>query len=281
MNFVFFGTKKSMSEAYLGDTRIPVTQIIPLSMSVAQQKTLEKDGYEATSVKLTKSKTREIPSLIDQKPGDTVSPLDTVKAGCTVSVHGTTKGKGFAGVVKRWNFAGGFKTHGQPDRHRAPGSIGQGTTPGRVHKGKKMAGRMGGDSLTLKNLLVVAVDDHSLWVKGPIPGTSNTLLRLTVTSTGDAPNLTYLKGFSLPTPPTNTKPAPETPDSPPESPAPTPEALEPSPEKPTPEKSEPASKTPEATPEPTPEVAASTPEPTTSPTPEKEPDSTPVKETVT
>lgn len=206
MNLVFFGTKKSMTEAYLGDTRIPVTQIVALPMSISQLKSLEKDGYESTQVKLTKSKIREIPTLIDKKLGDTVNPLDSLKAGSIISVQGTTKGKGFAGVVKRWNFAGGFKTHGQSDRHRAPGSIGQGTTPGRVHKGKKMAGRMGGDTLTLKNLLVVAVDANSLWVKGPIPGTSNTLLRLTITNIGDAPKLTYLKGFSHSTPPITSEP---------------------------------------------------------------------------
>lgn len=208
MNFVFFGNKKSMSEAYLGETRVSVTQITPLSMSVSQQKNQEKDGYESTQVTVAKSKRREIPSLSDKNLGDAINPLDVVKSGSILSIQGTTKGKGFAGVVKRWGFAGGFKTHGQSDRHRAPGSIGQGTTPGRVHKGKKMAGRMGSDSLTLKNILVVAVDGDSLWVKGPVPGSSNTLLRLTITSQGDEPKLTFLKGYSLAQPPT-TEPAVE------------------------------------------------------------------------
>ena len=92
--------------------------------------------------------------------------------GDLVKVTGVTKGRGFAGSVKRWGFAGGPKTHGQSDRHRAPGSIGQTTTPGRVFKGKKMAGHMGVSKLTVTNLEVVEVDEvkNSLLVKGSIPG---------------------------------------------------------------------------------------------------------------
>ena len=92
--------------------------------------------------------------------------------GDLVKVSGITKGRGFAGSVKRWGFAGGPKTHGQSDRHRAPGSIGQTTTPGRVFKGKKMAGHMGVSNLTVTNLEVVEVDEakNSLLVKGSIPG---------------------------------------------------------------------------------------------------------------
>ena len=92
--------------------------------------------------------------------------------GDLVKVTGITKGRGFAGSVKRWGFAGGPKTHGQSDRHRAPGSIGQATTPGRVFKGKKMAGHMGVSKLTVTNLEVVEVDEvkNSLLVKGSIPG---------------------------------------------------------------------------------------------------------------
>lgn len=98
-----------------------------------------------------------------------------LKAKAPVVVTGTSKGKGFAGVMKRWGFAGGPATHGQSDRARAPGSIGGTTTPGRVYKGKKMAGRMGGDRVTIKGLAIVAADEEAKTVKvlGPIPGARN------------------------------------------------------------------------------------------------------------
>src|SRR3970040_834853 len=94
----------------------------------------------------------------DFKVGDVITLSDIFKKGDEIAVTGTSKGKGFAGVVKRWKCAGGPRTHGQSDRLRAPGSIGQGTTPGRVYKGKKMAGRMGQDTVTIKNLVVVDVE---------------------------------------------------------------------------------------------------------------------------
>src|SRR5258706_4146447 len=93
------------------------------------------------------------------KVGDIIKVSDLFVSGDTIAVTGTSKGKGFAGGVKRWHFAGGPKTHGQSDRQRAPGSIGQGTTPGRVYKGKHMAGRMGSDTVTVKNIKVVSVNN--------------------------------------------------------------------------------------------------------------------------
>lgn len=92
--------------------------------------------------------------------------------GTPVRVTAVSKGKGFAGVMKRWGFAGGPATHGQSDRERAPGSIGGTTTPGRVYKGKKMAGRMGGKKVTVKGLSVVEVDSEKKIVKlsGAVPG---------------------------------------------------------------------------------------------------------------
>lgn len=92
--------------------------------------------------------------------------------GTPVRVTGVSKGKGFAGVMKRWGFAGGPATHGQSDRERAPGSIGGTTTPGRVYKGKKMAGRMGGKKVTVKRLSVVEIDSEKKIVKlsGAVPG---------------------------------------------------------------------------------------------------------------
>lgn len=115
---------------------------------------------------------------VEYKVGDVVNAPDILKPGDLVQVTGVSKGKGFAGVVKRWSFAGGPKTHGQSDRLRAPGSIGLGTTPGRVVKGKKMAGRMGGERVTVKNLTVLKVDeeDGEVWLSGPVPGPRGTLL---------------------------------------------------------------------------------------------------------
>ena len=104
---------------------------------------------------------------------DNQEKLDEIlQIGDKVKVTGLSKGKGFAGVVKRWRFAGGPRTHGQSDRERAPGSIGQTTTPGRVYKGKRMAGRMGGDRITVRGLKIVAIDNEQkiLTIKGLIPG---------------------------------------------------------------------------------------------------------------
>lgn len=114
---------------------------------------------------------------VEHSVGDKVT-VSLFQPGDLVKVTGITKGKGFAGGVKRWGFAGGPKTHGQSDRHRAPGSIGQTTTPGRVFKGKKMAGHMGVAQLTITNLEVVEVDEsqNKILVKGSIPGAKNGVL---------------------------------------------------------------------------------------------------------
>jgi large subunit ribosomal protein L3 len=98
--------------------------------------------------------------------------------GDVVNVRAVSKGKGFAGVVKRHGFAGGPKTHGQSDRERAPGSIGQRMTPGRVFKNLKMAGRMGGEYVTVKNLSVVKVESNGIYVKGLIPGHRTSLIEI-------------------------------------------------------------------------------------------------------
>lgn len=110
--------------------------------------------------------------------GKELAISDVFAVGDVIRVTGVSKGKGFAGVVKRHGFAGGPKTHGQSDRERAPGSIGATTTPGRVFKGKRMAGRMGSDTVTVKGLQVVAIDEpnHMLIVKGLVPGPINTLV---------------------------------------------------------------------------------------------------------
>jgi large subunit ribosomal protein L3 len=110
--------------------------------------------------------------------GDIVKPNTIFKKGDKVDVTGTSKGKGFQGGVRRHGFAGGPKTHGQSDRWRAPGSIGQTTTPGRVYKGKRMAGRMGGDRVTVKGLEVIDVTDTGLTIKGLVPGAQTGLLQI-------------------------------------------------------------------------------------------------------
>ena len=128
----------------------------------------------------------------DLKPGQELKLDQVFSIGDAVKVSGTSKGKGFQGGVRRHGFHGGPKTHGQSDRHRAPGSIGSGTTPGRVYKGKKMAGHMGNIKVSVKNLEVVGIDKikNLLVVKGGIPGPANSLVMIT--------NLGKIKGYTPP-----------------------------------------------------------------------------------
>lgn len=116
----------------------------------------------------------------DLTVGQTVTAETIFKAGDTVDVTGQSKGKGFQGVVKRHHFAGGPKTHGQSDRWRAGGSIGAGTTPGRVFKGLKMAGHMGDERVTVQNLRVVDVDveRNLVLVAGAVPGANGGLVTI-------------------------------------------------------------------------------------------------------
>jgi large subunit ribosomal protein L3 len=111
------------------------------------------------------------------KVGDKLD-VSLFKPGDKVTVTGISKGRGFAGGVKRYHFHGGPKTHGQSDRNRAPGSIGFTTTPGRVYKGTRMAGHMGDDRVTVRNMEVLKADveRNILLVKGPVPGAKNGLL---------------------------------------------------------------------------------------------------------
>ena len=136
----------------------------------------------------------------DLKPGQQLEVGQVFSIGDAVKVSGTSKGKGFAGVVKRHGFHGGPKTHGQSDRHRAPGSIGSGTTPGRVYKGKRMAGHMGNVQVSVRGLEVVGVDKEKnlLTVKGAVPGPTGGLLMVT--------KLGIIKGY---TPPPEEKPKEE------------------------------------------------------------------------
>ena len=110
--------------------------------------------------------------------GDEFKPSLLFKAGDIVKVSAKSKGKGFQGVVRRHKFAGGPRTHGQSDRERAPGSISSGTTPGRVPKGRRMAGRMGGGRATIRNLKVVEVADDSMTISGLVPGATGAIVEI-------------------------------------------------------------------------------------------------------
>ncbi|MFU8796246.1 MAG: 50S ribosomal protein L3 [Dehalococcoidia bacterium] len=184
---------------------VPVTVIQAGPAVVTQVKTRASDGYDAIQLGLVAEEgkrtrinspekghlrgidrvrhLREFRVDPDSMGDEAARRSDKVdvgflKAGDTVSIAGSSKGKGFAGVVKRHGFAGGPKTHGQTDRHRAPGSIGATTYPGRVLKGKKMAGHMGHARVKARGLEVVRVDleRNLLLVKGAVPGASGGLL---------------------------------------------------------------------------------------------------------
>jgi large subunit ribosomal protein L3 len=153
-------------------------------MTVTQIKDEEKDGYLALQVDLGKQKKEiKLTQTAENAVGDAI-PVDQVfQLGDIIQVTGVSKGRGFAGVMKRWGFKGGPKTHGQSDRWRAAGSIGQGTSPGRVHKGKKMAGHYGVETITVRNLQVVNIlpEANQIWISGPVPGSTNGLVEIKVT----------------------------------------------------------------------------------------------------
>ncbi len=175
--------------------RIPVTKLGVEGNVVVAIKTKDRDLYSAIQLGFDKrAKARPAKSLksvynfirevrmadADILPavGDVIRASEVFKPGDVINVTGISKGKGYAGGVKRYHFKGGPRTHGQSDRERAPGSIGTSTTPGRVYKGKRMAGRMGHDQVTVKNIRIVSVDDNYILVKGLVPGGKNTLLML-------------------------------------------------------------------------------------------------------
>ena len=182
---------------------IPVTVIEAGPCFVAQIKTVEQDGYTAVQLGFEETKPKRLtqpqlkhlqksnlPALRHLRElriaGDELASfeegqkltVDIFEEGELVDVTGTSKGRGFAGVVKRYGFRGGPKSHGQSDRLRAPGSVGACTTPGRVFKGKRMPGRMGGERVTTQTLQVVLVDPERnlLALRGAVPGSKNGLL---------------------------------------------------------------------------------------------------------
>ncbi len=202
------GKKVGMTQIFSEDGQaIPVTVIQAGPCYVTQIRTEEKDGYAAVqlgfeelppkrngSSRLTKPKrghlkrgNLDLPDLrylrefrvkeVDVEEGQRLT-ADVFETGDRIDVIGTSKGRGFAGTVKRHNFNRQKKTHGQSDRERAPGSIGSTSTPGRVLKGTRMAGRMGGERVTVQNLEVVVVDadKNLLAVRGSVPGSKGGIL---------------------------------------------------------------------------------------------------------
>lgn len=168
---------------------------------VTQKKTVETDGYEALQIAFGERKEKNTPkallnhfakaetapkavvkeirnSSIDKQVGESIT-VDIFKEGEKVNVIGTSKGKGFQGVVKRHGFAGvGEASHGQHDRQRAPGSIGGSSYPSRVFKGMRMAGRMGGDSVKVKALRVVKIfpEQNYILISGSVPGHNGSIV---------------------------------------------------------------------------------------------------------
>lgn len=194
------GQKKEQSQKFLENgARIPVTRIWVKGNVVAGVRTADKNHYSAiqlgfgsrknaTKARLGDTKgasLEQAPNFLkevrieadtDLPIGTVINPSEILAEGDIINVTGVSKGKGYAGVVKRYGFKGGPRTHGQSDRERAPGSIGQTTTPGRVYKGKRMAGRMGNENVTIRNLMVVGVTEDEVLVKGLVPGGINTMV---------------------------------------------------------------------------------------------------------
>ena len=192
------GRKCGMTRIFTEDgVSVPVTVIEVEPNRITQVKAVETDGYSAVQVTTGSRKASRVgkpaaghfakaeaeagrglwefrlteEEVAGYKVGDAIE-VNVFEAGAMVDVTGTSKGKGFAGTIKRWNFKGQDATHGNSLSHRVPGSIGQNQTPGRVFKGKKMAGHMGNRKTTVQSLELVRVDAERnlLLVKGAVPG---------------------------------------------------------------------------------------------------------------
>lgn len=201
MSVGIIGKKIGMSQVFDGRELIPVTVIQAGPCKVVQKKTMEKDGYEAVQLAFEEEKkkgrvTKAIAghfkksgttphrflrefSMTGYEQGQDVK-VDIFKKGELIVVSGVSKGKGFAGVMKRHNFAGGPGGHGSMF-NRAPGSIGASAYPSRVWPGKKLPGHMGDVTVTVKNLKIVEVrpEQNLLFVRGAVPGGENALVLIT------------------------------------------------------------------------------------------------------
>lgn len=193
--------KQNMTQLFDENGRVyPATVLSYDDVKVIQNKTTDKDGYEAVQVGFGKKSTSKISKAVKTHSGITSDDkkgfalLKEVKgisaqkgdilsfdfeSGDKVEVTGVTKAKGFQGVVKRYNFKGGPRSHGQKHSERERGSSGAGGYQ-RVFKGTRMAGRMGGDNMTFKNLTVVSVDSENklIYIKGAIPGRRGTIIEI-------------------------------------------------------------------------------------------------------
>lgn len=213
------GLKGVNSQTFVEGFRIPVTKVVAGPCVVTQIKNKDKDGYWAIQLGFgsRRSKNTSKPLQghlkdfkkeniyprylqeirLDKEPtvavGDVIAVSDIFKAGDVIAASGISKGKGYAGVIKKHGFHGGPKTHGQSDRERSPGSIGQTTTPGRVYRGKKMAGRMGGEMVTIKNLHIISVNSETneVEISGQIPGRPDTLITLVKIKSGSLKDLEH------------------------------------------------------------------------------------------
>lgn len=197
MSIGLIGRKVGMTQVFAEDgTMLAVSVVAVEPNTVTRLRTPERDGYTAVQIgtevskKLTKPEAGQLKDLpqvseIREFRVDDISSFEVgqtfdvslFEAGEIVDVTGVSKGKGFAGHIKRHHFARGPKTHGS-DHHRAPGSVGPGTTPGRVYRGLRMAGHMGDERVTTKKLRIVRSDTERniLLVNGPLPGARNALV---------------------------------------------------------------------------------------------------------
>ena len=198
------GKKLGMTQVFASDgRRVPVTVVEAGPCTVLQKKTASADGYNALQVGFSAKKThrttkpmmghfkkadqgafthlRELgaENVDDYQVGDQITCGAVFKPGDVIDVSGTSKGKGFQGVVKRWGFSGGRATHGSKF-HRAPGSIGMSAWPARVLKGKKMPGQMGNVRVTQQGLEIVEVrpEQNLVLIKGAVPGPNHGLVML-------------------------------------------------------------------------------------------------------
>ena len=198
MSIGLIGRKVGMTQVFQPDGTMVAVSVLKIAPNtVTKLRTSDRDGYTAVQLgteekkKLNKpdaGQLKGLPSvgtirefrmddLSGYEVGQTIDIADLFTAGDLVDVTGISKGKGFAGHIKRHHFARGPKTHGS-DHHRAPGSIGPGTTPGRVYRGLKMAGHMGDEQVTTKKVKVVQadVDRHLLLIRGALPGSRGSLI---------------------------------------------------------------------------------------------------------
>ncbi len=186
------GIKKGMTRVFQGEKVIPVTVIDISGCKVAKKEdgSIELGlGERKKATKAIQGQYKElgfVPKFTKKFKGNFEEDLNVgsdvtanvFNEGDAVALSGVSKGKGFAGVVKRWGFKGGPRTHGQSDRLRAPGSIGAGADPGRVFKGTRMGGRMGSENITVKNKKVVGIKDNYVLISGPVPGSNGDLVAI-------------------------------------------------------------------------------------------------------